>query len=90
LAGAIRLVIHQTLITKTLSKQYKDKDPEQVIHKQLMMQILVSAGASSSVANKISNVKDIANLQDDIYLQQQMLRTKSLEEFIKTFMPNWN
>lgn len=90
LAGAIRLVIHQTLITKTLSKQYKDKEPEQVIHKQLMMQILVSAGASSSVANKISNVKDIANLQDDIYLQQQMLRTKSLEEFIKTFMPNWN
>ena len=68
LAGAIRLVIHQTL----------------------MMQILVSAGASSSVANKISNVKDIANLQDDIYLQQQMLRTKSLDEFIKTFMPNWN
>ena len=90
LAGAIRLVIHQTLITKTLSKQYEDKEPDQVINKQLRMQILVSAGSSSSVANKISNVKDIANLQDDIYLQQQMLSTKSLDEFIKTFMPNWN
>ena len=90
LAGAIRLVIHQTLINKTLSKQYEDKEPEQVINKQLRMQILVSACSSSSVANKISNVKDIANLQDDIYLQQQMLSTKSLDEFIKTFMPNWN
>ena len=90
MAGAIRLVIHQTLITKTLSKQYEDKEPDQVINKQLRMQILVSAGSSSSVANKISNVKDIANLQDDIYLQQQMLSTKSLDEFIKTFMPNWN
>lgn len=90
LAGALRLVVHQVLVENPLSKMYNNRnDDKDRMTKRLQMNILVSSGQSSTVANKISNVKDIKNLHDDIEMQQRILKTKPVEEFFETFMKDF-